>query len=202
MPVITFIKDIFAAAKGPYHRNIGRHTQRFCARAVRVAGNQAQKKLFFVAAICADEFMAAVTGMDSKGQLIFPNRTVNKKINKQQMTAALRAYVSAVLVLISAHKDGLLLQAGLAEHELLQAWCTVFEYGPADMQLFDDILLTAYRQGGLSSLADSLAQAVFAQVMTGREAVSPAEAEALQASLLDDAAAVIRSLQPGTEAAS
>jgi hypothetical protein len=202
VPIITFIKDIFAAAKGPYHRNVGRHTQRFCAKAVKVAGNQVQKKIFFVAAICADEFMAAVTGVDNKRQLVFPNRTIKKKLNRQQMTAALRAYMSAVLVLISSHKEGLLTQAGLQEPELLQAWCSVFEYQPADMQLFDDLLLPAYRQGGIDALAAGMAQAIFDQVMTGSEALSLAEADALQASLLDDAAAVIRVLQPGAGVAS
>ena len=202
MPIITFIKDIFAAAKGPYHRNVGRHTQRFCAKAVKVAGNQVQKKIFFVAAICADEFIAAVTGMDNKRQPVFPDRTVRNKLNRQQMTTALRAYMSAVLVLISSYKEGLLTHSGLQEPELLQAWCAVFEYGPSDMQLFDDMLLPAYRQGGIAALAAGLAQAVFNQVMTGSTALSLAEADALQTILLEDAAAVIRVLQPGTGVAS
>ncbi|QDR79012.1 hypothetical protein [Sporomusa termitida] len=202
MPIITCIKDIFAAAKGPYHRNVGRHTQRFCARAAKIAGNEVQRRIFLVAAICADEYMAAVAGVDNQRQVAFPRRQRKKKISKQQMTAALRAYVSAVLVMISTHKEGLLTQAGLTEAELLQAWCEVFEYQPEDMRLFDEVLLPAYRQGGTAGLAAGLAQAVFDQVMAGGEAVGAGESEALQAVLLDDAAAVIRVWQPGSEAAS
>jgi len=200
MPVITFIKDIFSAVKGRYHRNVGRHTQHFCTKAVKIACNQIQKKLFFVAAICADEFIAALIKVDNKRQLeAFHSRNLKNKLTKQQVTIALRAYLSGMLVLISPHKEGLLAQTGFEEQELLHAWCSIFEYQPSDMHLFDKVLLPAYRHEGISGLSAAVAQAIFTQAMTDCQAMTPAEAGVLQAILLDDAAAAIRVLQPGAE---
>lgn len=195
MPIITFLQDIFAATKGPYYRKVGRHTQTFCNRAVKNAKNELQKKLFFVAAICADELIASFIGADDKRQVAaFKKRDLQKTIRKRQITTAMRVYLSAVLLLTSAQKELLLTNAGMTEQELLHAWCSIFEYTPADMQLFDTVLLPAYQQQGLEALSQTAGKAMLEQLFLTQAELNPAEQETLQNIMLEDAAAVLRVL--------
>lgn len=196
LPIITFLQDIFSVVKGPYHRKIGRHTQRFCSKAVKNSANEVQKKVFFITAICADELIAALIGVDNKRQVKhFGRRVLKQKISKQQITAALRMYISVILTLISSYKEVLLQQTGMQEQELLHTWCRVFEYLPADKQLFDEVLLPAYQQGGIDGLSQLVGENILDQLFLENEDLSLSERSVLQNIMISDAAAVVRVLQ-------
>lgn len=196
MPIITFLQDIFAATKGRYYRTVGRHTQKFCSKAVKLSVNDAQKRIFFVTAICADEVIAALMGVAQKRQLgSFNARTLKQKLPKQQITAALRVYMSGILTLTSSHKQALLAVSGMQEEELLHVWCKVFDYSPSDMDLFDTALLPAYRQGGIITLSTLVGKSILEHLFVTNEAMSPAETKFLQNIMLEDAAAVIQIVQ-------
>ena len=200
MPIITFLKDIFAAAKGRYHRTVGRHTQQFCTQAVKLSRNGVQKKIFFVTAICADEFIAALIGVDAKRPVgAFGERKLKPRLSAREISAALRIYISGILTLTSLHKTELLAKAELQEQELLQAWCRVFGYLPADMDVFDTVLLPAYQQGGITALSNLVGKAVLEQLFLTAGTMSPEESAQLEQFLLEDAAVVIRLVQSGRE---
>jgi len=195
MPIITFLQDIFSAVKGPYHRKVGRHTQRFCSRAVKRSTNQMQRKTFFIVAICADEFIASLIGVDDKRQVEpFKGRTLQQKISKKQVRAALRMYMSAILTLVSAQKGLLLQQMHLDEQQLLHTWCSIFEYLPTDMQLFND-MLPEYQQGGMEGLCKLAGHHILSQLFMDNGLLSPAEMECLQKIMAEDATAVVRTLK-------
>ena len=196
MPIITFLQDIFAATKGRYYRTVGRHTQKFCSKAVNMSVNDAQKRIFFVTAICADELIAALMGVDKKRQVgPFNNRILKQKLSKQQIAAALRVYMSGILTLASTHKDALLAESGMQEEELLHVWCKVFDYSPSDMDLFDAVLLPAYRQGGIITLSTLVGKSILEHLFVTNEAMSSVETALLQNIMLEDAAAVIQIVQ-------
>lgn len=196
MPIITFFQDIFAATKGRYYRTVGRHTQKYCSKAVKMSRNETQKRIFFIAAICADELIAALIKVDKKRQVQpFTGRTIKRKLPKQQISAALRVYASGILTLTSHHKDVLLAGAGLEEQELLGIWCRVFDYSSSDMDFFDTVLLPAYQQGGIDALSQLIGKTILDHLFETNDAMSPAEAEILQDIMLEDAAAVVQSAQ-------
>lgn len=202
MPIITFLQDIFSIGKGPYHRKIGRHTQRFCSKAVKRSANELQKKTFFIAAICADELVSTLVGLADKRQLAgFNGRTVQPKLARQQIVAALRVYLSAILTLTSSQKELLLQTTELQEQELLQAWCWIFEYAPADMQLFDNEFLPSYQQQGLEGLSRLAGTHLMEYLFEEKDVLSPLEMENLQSIMLDDVQAIVRVLQKGKVAA-
>jgi nucleotidyltransferase/DNA polymerase involved in DNA repair len=196
VPIITFLQDIFAATKGRYYRTVGRHTQKFCSKAVKMSVNDVQKRIFFVTAICADELVAALMRVDKKRQVgPFNGRTLKQKLPKQQIAAALRVYMSGILTLTSVHKEALLAVAGMQEEELLHTWCKVFDYSPSDMDLFDTVFLPAYRQGGIITLSTLVGKSILEQLFATDEAMSSVETELLQTIMLEDASAVIQIIQ-------
>ncbi len=203
MPIITFLQDVFSMAKGPYHHKIGRHTQRFCSKAAKCSTNEMQKKIFFVTAICADEFVAALLGVDNKRHIEpFKKRTLKTKIAKQQIVITVRIYMSAILTLISSQKEILLLKTGLEEQELLRMWCSIFEYGPSDMQLFNELLLPAYQHDGIDGLSMSVGKSIIDQLFVVNDALNPSELEMLQKTMIEDITAVLRLLEAGRVEAS
>ncbi|EIW19211.1 hypothetical protein SAMN04515679_4387 [Pelosinus fermentans] len=203
MPVITFLQDVFSMAKGPYHHKIGRHTQRFCSKAAKCSTNEMQKKIFFVTAICADEFVAALLGVDNKRHIEpFKKRTLKTKIAKQQIVITVRIYMSAILTLISSQKEILLLKTGLEEQELLRMWCSIFEYGPSDMQLFNELLLPAYQHDGIDGLSMSVGKSIIDQLFVVNDTLNPSELEMLQRTMIEDITAVLRLLEAGRVEAS
>ena len=196
MPIITFLQDIFSVAKGPYHRKIGRHTQRFCSKAAKRSTNEMQKRTFFMVAICADEFIAALIGVDNKRQVEpFKELTLKQKISKQEITAALRTYLSAILILISSHKEILLQQTYMQEQELLHTWCDIFEYLPSDMQTFNEVLLPAYQQGGIEDLSVLVGKNIREYLFVGNGVLGLSQREALQNIMVEDTVAVVRFLE-------
>ncbi len=203
VPIITFLQDVFSIARGSYHHKIGRHTQRFCSKAAKYSGNEMQKKIFLVTAICADEFVAALLRVDNKKQIkIFENRTLKNKIAKQQIVIALRIYMSAILTLISFEKEVLLQKTGLEEQELLRLWCFIFEYLPSDMQLFNELLLPAYQHDGIVGLSMSVGKSMMDQLFAVNVALNPSELENLQRTMVGDITAVLRLLGAGRVEAS
>jgi hypothetical protein len=203
VPIITFLQDVFSIAKGPYHHKIGRHTQRFCSKAAKYSGNEMQKKIFFVTAICADEFVAALLGVDNKRQKeMFKKRILKNKIAKQQIVIALRIYMSAILTLISSQKEILLQKTGLEEQELLRMWCFIFEYLSSNMQLFNELLLPAYQHDGIDGLSMSVGKSVIDQLFVVNDALNSFELEFLQRTMVEDVTAVLRLLEAGRVEAS
>ncbi|WP_378956589.1 hypothetical protein [Pelosinus sp. sgz500959] len=183
-------------AKGPYHRHIGRHTQKFCSKAVKRSNNETQKKIFFVAAICADELIASLIGVDNKRQIApFKVRKLKNKILKPHITMALRIYMSALLTLISVEKKLLLQQTGMDEDGLLQAWCWIFEYLPSDMKLFDEVMMPSYQQGGIERLGFLVGKELSKRIFEDDHANSPEEIKILQDIMVEDAAVIMGLLQ-------
>ena len=169
MPVITFFQYVASLAKGPYHRLVGRHSQRYCQRAVQKSGNDCQKNLLTLATVAADDVVAGMLGLSSgQDKNIFEKRPY-RKISKNQATRAMRVYASALLALLGNRKELLLEKAGLPERELLAFWCRIFEYRADDMQIFDQTLLPAVVGGGLPGLAETAAK-----TMAGILFVNPA----------------------------
>jgi hypothetical protein len=196
VPIITFLRDVFSMAKGPYHRKIGKHTQRFCSNAAKYSRNEVQKRIFLVAAICADEFIATLLRLENKRpDDPFKGRTLQNKIAKQQVTGALRIYMSAILTLISSRKDVLLQKTGMQEQELLHMWCSMFEYLPPDIKVFNEWMLPVYQQDGIDGLNMLVGKNVIDLFFIEKDALSLSEAEALQKIIVEDAAAVVRILQ-------
>lgn len=196
LPIITFLQDVFAMTKGPYHRKVGRHTQKFCSRAVKRSGNEIQKKIFFIAAICADEFIASLLGVDNKRQVgPLAVRTFKPKIRKPEISTALRIYMSALLTVISLEKKLLLERTGMEENELLKTWCAVFEYLPSDMKLFDEVMLPNYQEGGIESLSALVGKEIVRQLCLDHDALTPLEMKILQNIIIEDAAALMGLLQ-------
>ncbi|WP_237715544.1 hypothetical protein [Pelosinus fermentans] len=162
-----------------------------------------QKKIFFVTAICADEFVAALLGVDNKRHIEpFKKRTLKTKIAKQQIVITVRIYMSAILTLISSQKEILLLKTGLEEQELLRMWCSIFEYGPSDMQLFNELLLPAYQHDGIDGLSMSVGKSIIDQLFVVNDTLNPSELEMLQRTMIEDITAVLRLLEAGRVEAS
>ena len=196
LPIITFLQDVFSVVKGPYHRKVGRHTQGFCSRAVKRSTNEMQRKVFFIVAICADEFIAALIGVDNKRQVeAFKELPLKQKISKEQITAAIRIYLSAILTLLSSHKVILLQQTYMQEQELLHKWCEIFEYLPSDMQTFNEVLLPAYQQGGIEDLSILVGKNIMEQLFMGNGVLSLSQRQTLQNIMVDDTVAVVGFLE-------
>ena len=192
LPIITFLQDIFSVVKGPYHRKVGRFTQKFCSRAAKEAKNEVQKKLFFVTAICADEFIAALIGVDNKRSVAyFKEWVLQEKLGKGQMVGVLRVYMSALFTLLSSHKERLLRQTDMEEQELLQTWCRVFEYGPVDVQLFNEVFLPAYGQGSIEALSMVVGKNIMERLFVGNGVLSPLQLKTLQKILIEDTVALL-----------
>jgi hypothetical protein len=193
IPVITFLNDMLSFVKGPYHRHVGRHTQRFCQRAVQRTTDECQKRVLMVSAIAADELVAAILGVSDRNPSGPFQPRVYKKITKMQVTKALRMYTSALLVLLGKHKELLLQKTKFTEQELLQVWCWVFDYSPSDMQLFDQIFLPAYAQKGIDGLAEIVGRNII-DTFYSSASLNALEIEALRDILIDDVTAIIANL--------
>ena len=186
MPVITFANYLYSFTQGPYYRFLGRHTRRFCGRAVEKAGGEPAKKLLMVAAAGADDFLAPLLGVDRRDKKVAPAKSP-KAI---EVTAAMKVYLSALLVTLGEYKAQIMEKTGLEERLLLQKWCLVFEYQPEDMRRFDQELVPAYQHGGIDGLA-----ATACAIITpppGRPGPAP---DAMKQALVTDIAAIHRILE-------
>ncbi|MDR3590075.1 MAG: hypothetical protein P4N41_10505 [Negativicutes bacterium] len=192
MPVLTFMHDLFSFARGSYERIVGRHTRRFCSRAAQKAKNDAQKRLLLVAAVCADELLAAIFGVSEKSRGSGLSAAVPAGADKTKVREAMRIYLSALLIRLGSGKTLLLEKTGVGEEDFLRLWCQVFEYQPADMLHFDQELGPAYQSNGEAELAAAAAGLICSQLFGSVDGIETAW---LQERLADDAAAMIRVLE-------
>jgi hypothetical protein len=192
MPVITFLQDMVSAVKGPYHRLVGRHTQRFCSRAVKRSANEQQKRVLFIAAAGADDFIARLLDLqDKRHTRTFAKHALEKKVTKKQVGLVLRAYISAILVLLGNSKGLLLQETGLNETEWIDLWCWVFDYQPEDIRLFNEVL-TTYQQQGFDGLATSTGNVILNALSSGGNERCCLNIKLLQSTLLHDISAILR----------
>ena len=103
-------------------------------------------------------------------------------------------YTSALLVLIGRYKEELLAKTSFTEQQLLKTWCSVFDYRPADMQLFDQELSTVYRQQGTGGLAEKVSLELVEVLFPQAAELSLAEIAIVENRLIDDAAAIVGNL--------
>ena len=149
MPLMKFLHDALISTKGPYERYVGRHTREFCKRADRQSKTPIQRKIWFTAAISADEVIASLAGLEKRRSLgALAGWQVQPKADRKSYPKALRLYLSALLLLYGTCKEELLDAFGLAEQEFMKAWQSIFQYDAADMAVFDDILTPAFRTRG------------------------------------------------------
>lgn len=186
MPILTFFNYLYSFTQGPYYRTIGRHTRRYCTRAVQKASGAPAQRALMVAAVGAEEYLAPLLGVSSKDKSAVPRQGVKAAA----VTGAMRIYLSALLVMLGERKAAVLEKTGLGERELLMLWCAVFEYKPADMQRFDQELIASYQYRGIDGLVTEVCTALASLPGLGEP-----RPEALREALLADASAVIRVLE-------
>lgn len=179
--------------KGKRFRLVGRHTQDFLSRAAkRSAANELQKKVFFIAAVCADEITAAMLKLEIKPEMrAFKNRQVRQRVPAAAITTAMRVYISALLVAISSQKASLLDKMHMEEAAFLEIWCWAYGYQPADMVTFNEMLLPSYQQKGIESLAACAGGQIAQILFEGSDALSKAEIKTITKTLTNDAAAIL-----------
>jgi hypothetical protein len=200
MPPISTITKFLGSFNNPYKRTIGKHTRKFNLRAIQKAKNESQKKLWLSASIAAEELVAALLKLDSKVNLEQINQNILKiDIDKKQVLTVLRAYLSAVVVLISTYKETILASTALTEKSFLQAWCSVFEYQPADMKVFDEVLLTAYSQSGTNGLIEEIGKIIADNFYQETTELIPEDMTVLEGILLNDVSGILQYLKQPSE---
>jgi len=202
MPVITFLSDLISLTKGPYYRLVGRHTQHYSLRAARrAAKNEKLKRVLSLGLVGADDWVAAYLGVPakpSKSQLPLP--APHAKPAKILVVYSLKAYLSALLLLLGSQKAQLLERLDMDDRQLLDMWCQVFEYNPDDMKLFDEILSETYRQNGFDGLIQATRDAVVAKIPLPIIIENQTlELSSLASSLVKDLTAIQRFLGSGKE---
>lgn len=196
MPAISIIQDVLDSFKDLYKRYVGKHTLRFNRRALKKAANESQKRLWLTASIAAEELVAALLQLDSRINLEPLNkRILREKINKKQVLSVLRAYLSAVVVLISTYKEHILESTAMTEQNFLQAWCWVFEYQQEDMKVFDEILLTAYSQFGSIGLIKETGKIIADNFYQETSELTQEEITILEGILLNDVSGILQYLK-------
>lgn len=190
---MTFLPDVLGFAKSPYKRQLGRHTLRFTRRAVKKAVNESQKRLWVKAGVAAEEFVAALLELDNRRNAApFHKRILRENIAKKQVLSGLRTYLSAIIVLISTHKDDILQRTAMTEQTFLQVWCWVFEYQQEDMKVFDEILLPAYRQFGYGGLIRETGKIFAENYYHNTGELTQEEITLLERILFDDVAGILQ----------
>ncbi|HEX9157076.1 MAG TPA: hypothetical protein VF827_03600, partial [Syntrophales bacterium] len=132
MPVLTFIHDALAYAKGPHFRCLGRHTKAFCTRAARQAKNPVQRRVWLSTAISADEVIGSLARLETRRPMgSLANWQVQPKADRRRYLKALHVYLSALLLLYGTCKEELLAKLGMTEGEFMKAWQGIFLYDAA-----------------------------------------------------------------------
>jgi len=153
MPVITFLQDVFMAFKGPYERHVGKHTVNFCKRIGRHKLSEGLRQTFTISAVSADEVVAALMKVDNRRDAAaFSGIPVVKKPTPQNVKFALKAYISALLVIFGTNKQQLLAIVDQNEQEFIDMWTDMYGYGQDDMKLFNE-LLQSYQKNGIQGIS-------------------------------------------------
>lgn len=181
--------------KGPYYRQIGKHTERFCRRASKQTKNPKAKGIVLLAAISADELFGSLLGYSSKRLVTpFSQRVRPQSIGSKDMASLLRGYVSIILTLLTPYKSAILEQTQLNETDFIKLWCSIFQYGSDDMVLFDSHYLPTFQAQGFDGLLDMAGRQLVQGLYVGSDGCTAAELQVLKNVLADDVAAILRSL--------
>lgn len=195
MPVMTFLHDALAYAKGPYYRHVGRHTKNFCMRASRQAKTAAEKRVWLSTAISADEVIASLAHLEKRRPLgPLESWKVRPKVKPANYLKALRIYLSALLLLYGSCKDELLRKTGMPEGDFIKAWQYIFQYDGADKTIFDQTLTPAYREKGLEGLVKSTGELIRDWLFLPESPLGKEELASLREIMVDDLTALKRNL--------
>ena len=195
MPVLTFIHDALAYAKGPHYRNVGRYTKTFCSRAASQAKTPVQKRVWFSTAISADEVIGSLARLENRrptGSLA--GWQVQPKADRRRYLKALHVYLSALLLLYGTCKEELLAKMGMTEGDFMKAWQDIFQYHPADQAIFDKVLTPAFREGGIDGLVTAAGELIRETLFQPESPFGKKENADLQDLMVDDLAALKRNL--------
>ena len=95
--------------KGPYERYVGRHTIEYCKCIGRQKLPEGLRQTLLVSAVSADEVIAALLKVDNRRDVTAFIEAIPKKKPKPQLVKyALKAYMSALLVIFGTDKQQLL----------------------------------------------------------------------------------------------
>jgi hypothetical protein len=92
----------------------------------------------------------------------------------------------------STFKGILLAKVEISENDFMAGWRSAFEYSPADMQIFDEILATTFRSKGINGLIEVLGRQIVNTLFQEKQPLSGMEAASLRDMILDDMAAIKR----------
>lgn len=184
---LKFLQNLLYFPMSPNKRALRKNVNKFYRHAIKKSGNDSQRKLWVAATLASEELVSALLGLDSKvnGEL-FLDRILRKAIDKKQIDAVLHAYLSAILVAITNYKKDILTITGMNEEEFLKSWCSVYEYKQEDMQLFDEILIAAYRQNGFNGLLQETGKIIVSNFYQDTSALTADEIRLFQGTLLKD----------------
>jgi hypothetical protein len=145
------------------------------------------------AAISVDEVVAALLGLDHKRSTeAFNDRHSCRRLHKGELLTVMRAYLSALLIMCATFKEILLTKVEITEKDFMAGWRSAFEYSPADMQMFDEELASAFRSNGMDGLVEVLGRQIVNTLFEENHPLSKMESASLRDLILDDMAAVKR----------
>jgi hypothetical protein len=193
MSIITVIQDFLSGTKRTYYRKVGKQTIKFYKRASKISVNEHQRRLLMSAAVSVDEVFAALLGLDHKRNAeAFKGRHSCRKLHRKELLTTVRSYLSALLIMCSTFKGILLAKVEISENDFMAGWRSAFEYSPADMQIFDEILATTFRSRGINGLIEVLGRQIVNTLFQEKQTLSEMEAASLRDMILDDMAAIKR----------
>jgi len=176
-----------------YYRKVGKHTIQFYKLASKVSVNEHQRRLLMIATASVDEVFAALLGLDNKRNAeAFKGRHSCRKLHRKELLTTVRYYLSALLIMCSTFKGILLAKVEMSENDFMAGWRSAFEYSPADMQIFDEILATTFRSKGINGLVKVLGRQMVNTLYQEKQPLSEMETASLREMILDDMAAIKR----------
>ena len=194
MPIITFIKDIMAKARGSYYYKVARHTQLFCQRAASQAANNQQRRMFLVAAAAADETISGLLKLGPGSNRSDYMLRTSGKVSKQAVLSAMKVYLSALLVLLGTQRSQVLASTELDEQGLLTKWCGVYDYNIEDRKIFNETLLPAFKGGGLEALTRAAGCCMVSRLFSTNPQFESEELSAIERALVYDLTAILRNI--------
>lgn len=194
MPVITFLQDGFMAFRGPYMRYVGTHTVNFCKRINRHKLPDGLRQTLVISTTSADEVVAALLKLDNRRDIsAFSEITPRKKPKAKSVKFALKAYMSALLVIFGINKQQLLDIANKDEQEFINLWLDIYKYNNDDMVLFNN-LLQGYQKGGLQGIAQILIDVMNGCVWEQPFAVQKEHLQFFAKNITEDVATILSQL--------
>ena len=192
IPVLTIIHDLVGRMKGPYHRLVGRHTERYLSRAAKQAKQDVRRRILFIAAAGMDDYFSGLFHVKDAAKT-FAKAAIEKKLKKGHITRLLHLYLTTLLVLSGSCRDRLLAAIGLDEAAWLKLWCDVFEYDGEDMEHFNR-LLASFRESGTDSLVAAAAKSLAGELSGAGCGGLQVDADTLRSALSQDMSAILRTL--------